>query len=292
MAKESRTKGVVDTRPGTGIGTSLDELAKGLASGTVSRAKALRLVGSALLGAALASVPGMAWAACPAGQTRCNDRCVNLQTSENHCGSCRNRCRSTQTCCKGRCVNLQGNERHCGSCLHRCDEGEECVGGVCQGEGCPPDPACTESGGTIDATTCHCICTPPLEHCESDQRCVLPQCGPDEFFDTQVCVCQPLCPVPGTVPCNDPPAPRNQCCTEGGRIWCDFSFTCDPGCACGRTVEGPPFCADADFLAGRPCSALQSCTSTTECPVGYGCINSGCPGNGICAPACGVPGPA
>jgi hypothetical protein len=39
--------------------SSLDELAKGLASGTLSRGKAIRWMGGALLGAALASVPGI-----------------------------------------------------------------------------------------------------------------------------------------------------------------------------------------------------------------------------------------
>jgi hypothetical protein len=37
---------------------SFDELAKGLAAGTLSRGKALRLMGAALVGGALASVPG------------------------------------------------------------------------------------------------------------------------------------------------------------------------------------------------------------------------------------------
>lgn len=59
---------------GSSIATSFDELAKGLASGTVSRGKALRMVGGALLGAALASVPGVALAdddcsQCPEGTT-------------------------------------------------------------------------------------------------------------------------------------------------------------------------------------------------------------------------------
>src|SRR5215217_920155 len=133
---------------GSSIATSLDELAKGLANGTLSRGKAIRLVGGALLGAALAYVPGVAWAACPEGQTRCGDRCVNLQTNERHCGSCSNRCASNQTCCKGRCVNLQRNERHCGSCFHRCDEGQECVSGEC-------NPLCVQndccSGGPCTA---------------------------------------------------------------------------------------------------------------------------------------------
>jgi hypothetical protein len=42
---------------------SFDELAKGVASGTLSRGKALRLLGAALVGGAMASIPGVAWAA-------------------------------------------------------------------------------------------------------------------------------------------------------------------------------------------------------------------------------------
>jgi hypothetical protein len=123
---------------------SFDELARALANGSVSRRRALRLMGGLLVGSALGSIPGVAWAdddRCSEGQTRCGDRCVNLQRNERHCGSCSNRCRSTQTCCKGRCVNLQRNERHCGSCFNRCAEGEECVDGVCGGG----EPTCTPS---------------------------------------------------------------------------------------------------------------------------------------------------
>src|SRR5215207_1814453 len=115
------------------VATSFDELAKGLANGTLSRGKAIRLVGGALLGAALASVPGVAWAddRCSEGQTRCGDRCVNLQRNERHCGSCFHRCAEGEECVSGRCVNLQINERHCGSCGNRCPEGSECAGGTC-----------------------------------------------------------------------------------------------------------------------------------------------------------------
>jgi Stigma-specific protein, Stig1 len=125
---------------------SFDELARGLASGSLSRRKALRLMGGLLVGGALASVPGVAWAdddRCPEGQTRCGDRCVNLKTNERHCGSCRNRCRSNQTCCNGNCVNLQRSERHCGRCGNRCPEGSECVGGTC-------------SAGATTALLCQC----------------------------------------------------------------------------------------------------------------------------------------
>jgi hypothetical protein len=42
--------------------TSFDELAKRLATGAVSRRKVLRWMGGAFVGAALASVPELAWA--------------------------------------------------------------------------------------------------------------------------------------------------------------------------------------------------------------------------------------
>jgi len=58
--------------------SSFDELAVGLSSGKLSRGKALRLMGAALVGGALASIPGIAEAApkpkcpdCPAEQCSC-----------------------------------------------------------------------------------------------------------------------------------------------------------------------------------------------------------------------------
>ena len=52
-----------DPRPDPNVViTSFDELAKGLATSAISRRKALRWMGGALVGAALAAVPGVAWA--------------------------------------------------------------------------------------------------------------------------------------------------------------------------------------------------------------------------------------
>jgi hypothetical protein len=133
---------------------SLDELAKGLATGTLSRGKALRWMGGALLGAALASIPGVAWAnddcrrlgrECRRDSQCCSRNCIR-RGDDKVCG-----CPEGQTLCKkprgdGRCVNLKTNERHCGSCFNRCAEGEECVGGTCaaacisNGRGPAPPP--------------------------------------------------------------------------------------------------------------------------------------------------------
>jgi len=185
---------------GSSIATSFDELAKELATGTLSRGKALRLVGGALIGAALASVPGVALAdddcrrlgrecrrdsqccsrncirrgddkvcGCPSGQSRCGDRCVNLKTNERHCGSCSERCATNQTCCNGNCVNLQRNENNCGRCGNRCPEESECVRGECQGS-CPPERTLTEG-------ECRCafVCGDPFPSpatCQDNPNCL------------------------------------------------------------------------------------------------------------------------
>jgi hypothetical protein len=62
MAAEDHNGGRSPWVNPTKVDHSLDNLARGLATGTVSRGKALRLLGAALLGGALASVPGFAWA--------------------------------------------------------------------------------------------------------------------------------------------------------------------------------------------------------------------------------------
>jgi len=190
---------------------SFDELARALASGSLSRGKALRLMGGLLVGSALASLPGVAWAdddRCPEGQTRCGERCVNLKTNERHCGSCSNRCRSTQTCCKGRCVNLQKNERHCGSCSNRCPEGSECVSGECLVQsacpsGCGGTPECGSGGQfscfclTTTEQTCACVQSASCEGlliCNTSDDC--PQGTPCVLGCPSGKVCQPLCSTP------------------------------------------------------------------------------------------------
>jgi Stigma-specific protein, Stig1 len=236
---------------------SLDELAKELASGTLSRGKAIRWMGGALLGAALASLPGVALAdddcrrlgrecrrdsqccsrncirrgddkvcACPEGQSRCGDRCVNLKTNEGHCGSCSERCATNQTCCNGNCVNLQKNENHCGECFNRCAEGEQCV-----------DEAC--SGGEP-------ICTPS---CPSG------------------CECGERADGTGTV-CTD--------CTTGCALVTSCE-QCSPGTICVVEVPGNP---PTGFLCGNPC---QSCAQNgSTCMANDQCCSGNCSG-GICA---------
>jgi hypothetical protein len=205
---------------------SFDELARALASGSLSRGKALRLMGGLLVGSALASLPGVAWAdddddeRCRSTQTRCKDRCVNLRTNERHCGRCFNRCTSNQTCCGGRCVNLKRNERHCGRCGKSCEEGQECVDGVCQGGGCPDSQICGDSCCTA-GETCYgpfltnaepvCCSNDPL--CQGNPTaagtivcvnlqvvggpCPRPTCNTDADCSGEICIQTPGCPGGG-----------------------------------------------------------------------------------------------
>jgi Stigma-specific protein, Stig1 len=98
----------------------------------------------------LASVPGVAWATdcrrygrrCTGDRQCCSRRCIRDPSGEGRiCG-----CPTGQTRCGDRCVNLQRSERHCGSCGNRCADGAECVNGMCQGEVLCPDlrPVCSE----------------------------------------------------------------------------------------------------------------------------------------------------
>jgi Stigma-specific protein, Stig1 len=190
---------------------SLDELAKKLATGTLSRGKALRWMGGALLGAALASVPGVAWAnddcrrlgrECRRDSQCCSRNCIR-RGDEKVCG-----CPEGQTLCKkprgeGRCVNLKTNERHCGSCFNRCAEGEECVGGTCAA-------ACISNGRGPCTTNDECC----SGNCDSSGFC-LPPTGPNRVDcfcsnSTQVSSCTSL-------QCSDDAAIR--------------SFVCNPLCA-------------------------------------------------------------
>ena len=131
---------------------SFDELATELANGSLSRGKALKLMGAALVGGALASIPGIAEAAPP------------LKRSGK-------RCRSNGQCLSGLCVSgVCSGAFKCGRCGKDCacvalDDGSIacvfCPGGSCFARGvtscndCAQPNVCYRPFGTIIA------CAPP-----------------------------------------------------------------------------------------------------------------------------------
>ena len=130
------------TRRGMTGQDSFDELAKGLANGTITRVQALKFVGTAILGAILIPLPRLAFAqedGCPPASNPCGDICCGA--AEKCCpeGNC---CGPTEECCAGAC----------------CEAGKVCVDGQCV---CSPER-------TPCGSEC---CDPVLEECGEDGRC-------------------------------------------------------------------------------------------------------------------------
>jgi hypothetical protein len=178
---------------------SFDELAKGLATGTVSRGKALRMFGAALVGGTLASIPGLAWAArpvcpsgvrcrgqccpegatcvqgagggctCPAGQIACDNACV--PSDNNNCGACGNVCTGGQVCENGSCVCPEGLTDCNGTCVDTTTDPFNC--GACGNQcGTNSQGPCCVQGGCIGFASADpsagdlCICAGGGDGCQ------------------------------------------------------------------------------------------------------------------------------
>lgn len=95
--------------------------------------------------------------ACPTGQTFCVDRCLDLQSNPDHCGSCDKACDTGQGCtngtcgcgrgetaCSTGCVDSNNDVKNCGACGLVCAEGKICSEGECRAawsDGCSEEPA-------------------------------------------------------------------------------------------------------------------------------------------------------
>jgi hypothetical protein len=67
---------------------------------------------------------------CLATETCCFAECVDLVTSQRHCGTSYNDV-GEDTCCDGNSVNTEESTDHCGSCSNQCDGGDQCCIGSC-----------------------------------------------------------------------------------------------------------------------------------------------------------------
>ena len=162
-----------------GEGNRLDDLARDLASGTISRRTALRRLAAGALGIGLAAAPnaladGIERGRCPkerrcdgkccpkgakcrngrckckSGLKKCGRKCVDLQTSANHCGACGNPCAAGETCLNGSCIGCQTPE-DCPVPGNEC-QAAVCIDGTCGTASLPDGTACT--GGTCFSGEC------------------------------------------------------------------------------------------------------------------------------------------
>jgi hypothetical protein len=179
---------------------SVDELAKGLATGTLSRRKALRMLGAALVGGVLASIPGVAWAqpqrpagpcrpGCPEGYTCTRSpRDGTIGTRGNPFWCCpadpqefcclpEDFCASGECCGAGQCTpngeccvgEIMQNWECCEGAVM--PNGECCEGHVMFNGECCPSPmnycsqvTCDASGNCVSCEVC----------CPADVQCVHP----------------------------------------------------------------------------------------------------------------------
>jgi hypothetical protein len=152
---------------------TFDQLAKGLSSGEVSRGKALRLMGAALVGGTLASLGGVA-------------------TADDECKPNGKKCRKDAQCCSGNCDSIS---RTC-ACRPNggsCASNGQCCSGNCESGTCilPPGPT---------RVLCTCRDRTVIERCSS-AGCFS---GPERAE-----VCQAVCASHGGAAgtgafCNDP----------------------------------------------------------------------------------------
>jgi hypothetical protein len=171
--------------------SSFDDLAKGMASGTLSRRKALRMLGAALVGGTLASIPGVALAAnpCPSPRIKCRGQCCaeGVTTCQ---GTGKNKtcgpvpCQTGLTLCSGQCVDTATDATNCGSCGIACNQGQSCVNGACVTN-------CT-AGQTRCGTTCVDLQT-SVTNCGSCGNA----CAPGDICVNGACGC-PATPTGGS----------------------------------------------------------------------------------------------
>jgi|SRR5215211_1454405 len=204
MAAQEHNGGGSPSLNPTSVEHSLDDVARGLASGAISRGKALRWMGGALVGAAVASIPGVAWAA----------------PGEN--SACAHFCRDTFP---------PGPER------------AECISAAAQGQGlcfeCGPKATdttrvlcgqvCCASGETCSATG---QCSAPISACsepvpsQPSEICGRSPSGtPEEGRD---CVCRALAEGGGF--CGT--GAGSECSSKG----CNSNAECPAGTVCRRTL--------------------------------------------------------
>jgi hypothetical protein len=261
---------------------NLDNLARGLASGSISRRQAVRWMGGALLGSVLAIVPGVeAFAApkpakgrCPTGFVNCRGTCVKTQSNSSHCGGCFIQCSQNEACCGGRCSDLCSDSSNCGFCGNACTGGRVCqfcgcscpngtveCGGECVSDSCP-------EGREFDFSTCRCECSGGTVECGGE--CLSTTCPGGQVFNPTTCQCE--------VPCGPPAicgSAATRCRQETGQF-----------CICTATLEGGSVCGSA-LECGPPC------TSSAECPQLFGpgafcqAPNTGCCGQ-KCIKLCGT----
>jgi hypothetical protein len=191
----------------TGIDHSLDSLARDLANGSISRRKALRLMGGVLLGGTLASIPGVALA-----QQGGNRACVRFCKQVFPPGRERGQCISQGARGRGPCYSCTPGIGPGPHFTPQCGPNEEFNPETCECEavGCSPAGSCDNALSGCDGDP-ECVCFETVEGggfchrgqpCEGSQSCATSADCPAGYACSAVTCCgpEPICiqPCAGT----------------------------------------------------------------------------------------------
>lgn len=247
---------------------------------------------------------------CPPGLEWCWARCVDLMTSDRHCGQCDNRCDPQADCidgrcecnpgyinCSGKCVNLDWDDENCGMCGSQCLGSAECING-----GCLPTDRCEVLFPEL--ITCGTECVDPKtdeSHCGGCDN----TCRTDQVCSNGTCTC-----FGSTVECgnhcvdlySDPEhcgacarrcAPR-QVCIQGQCATTEIGQPGDP-CPYGDVNVTAYYCMPGLVCLGTDDWGLCPGGFDWECNGGIpdvynpDCVDGVC-GFSVCAAECDSPG--
>lgn len=193
-------------------------------------------------------------------------RCTKLDTDNDNCGSCLNRCLGGRVCSLGTCV-CPTNRPECGAVC--CNQGEGCCGGHCTrldidpncgacGHGCGNNERCCNRTCTRIDTVTHCgDCTTT---CRSGG---LEACAYNSSRQRYECICVPpytRCPDGW---CRDLSTDPQNCGRCG--IVCPTGRICRGGaCVCpsGQPPCGPNCCTSDQVCSGQTCMTPTPCNNT------------------------------
>ena len=268
---------------------SFDELTRGLADGSLSRRKALRLFGGALVGSVLASIPGVALAKPPAGACKPQGA----------------KCNVPRDCCSQNCFNQSGKlicgpASGSGACFNDNDcasfPGQDlCTKAVCNqttnacvlapAKTCPSSSNPCVARTECDPTTGNCreipgnagtVCRPAQGDCDLPAVCTgeSNQC-PDNPFRPPTFVCQTAqgeCEGPALCTGDSAQCPNNPLLTTD--VMCrEAAGDCDlPAFCTGESNQCPdnPFRPNTFVCqeANGPCQVAATCTgNSAQCPA-------------------------
>jgi hypothetical protein len=200
---------------------------------------------------------------CPNGLSCCDQRCVDLKTDKQNCGTCGLSCNGAgATCCSGSCANLTSDVKNCGACGHACsttNANASCTSGMCawacQGAHahCGPDNSgCETATNTVsDCGGCGVSC--------GQKNASAAACGANGMKCSFTC-------NNGFADCNAANAPD----TDG----CETSLGTTNNCGtCGRVCKAD----GASNASAASCSNSTRCAYT--CKAKFGDCNANAGGN-------------